>query len=48
MKTIKLTPTDFLLFKQLANQGLIMFLYKVYKGFVEVEADAKALAELGY
>jgi hypothetical protein len=45
MKTISLTPTEFVSFKQLAT-----FFFDLYVkgGFVHVTADAESLDKLGY
>lgn len=48
MKTIQLSPTEFVSFKALANQLQILFMYWVSQGVVHVEADAASLYELGY
>jgi hypothetical protein len=45
MKTVSLTPTEFVSFKQLAT-----FFFDLYVkgGFVYVTADAESLDKLGY
>jgi hypothetical protein len=45
MKTVSLTPTEFVSFKQLAT-----FFFDLYVkgGFVHVTADAESLDKLGY
>lgn len=48
MKTIQLTPKEFILFKNLANRIHLIFVYSVLRGTVHVEADALRLSELGY
>lgn len=48
MKTIQLTPKEFVLFKTLANSICLMFVYFVSQGIIHVEADALRLDELGY
>lgn len=48
MKTIQLSPKDFVLFQKLANKLELIFMYWVSGGTVHVEADALALDELGY
>lgn len=48
MKTIQLTPKEFVLFKSLANRFKLIFSYAVSGGLVHVEADASSLDELGY
>lgn len=48
MKTIQLTPKEFVNFKVLANQMRLMFVYAVSHGMIHVEADALRLDELGY
>lgn len=48
MKTIQLSPKDFVLFKTLANRIQLIFMYQVIRGEVHVEADASSLERLGY
>lgn len=48
MKTITLTPTEFYQFKELANKLRIWFTINVANGFVQVEANADVLEQLGY
>lgn len=48
MKTIQLTPKEFILFKTLANRIHLLFVYSVVHGIVYVQADALYLSELGY
>ena len=48
MKTIQLTPREFILFKTLANRIHLIFMYKVLHGVFHVKADALRLDELGY
>ena len=48
MKTIQLSPKEFLLFKTLANRIHLIFVYSVLHGIIHVEADALRLSELGY
>jgi IS30 family transposase len=49
MKTITFdTPREFALFKTLANQLHILFMYSVHHGIITVEADAYELEGLGY
>lgn len=48
MKTIQLTPKEFILFKTLANKVQLIFMYWVTQGIVHVEANASTLSELGY
>lgn len=48
MKTITLTPKEFVLFKALANRMQLIFMYYVSGGIVHVEADITSLEGLGY
>jgi hypothetical protein len=48
MKTIQLTPREFILFKTLANRIHLIFMYQVLQGIFHVKADALRLDELGY
>jgi hypothetical protein len=48
MKTITLTPTEFLTFKALANKISLFFDYYISKGRVVIDADAQLLNEIGY
>lgn len=49
MKTITFdTPREFALFKTLANQLHILFMYSVKHGVITVEANAYELEGLGY
>ncbi len=48
MKTIQLSPKEFVLFKILANKAQLIFMYWVTQGIVHVEANASTLSELGY
>jgi hypothetical protein len=48
MKTIQLTPKEFVLFTILANHAHIIFMYWISQGTVHVEADMLSLSELGY
>jgi hypothetical protein len=48
MKTITLTPKDFVLFQTLANRMELIFTYYVSGGNVHVEADITSLEGLGY
>ncbi len=45
MKKISLTPTEFCLFRQIAN---FLYTYAVSSGIILIEADAKLLENLGY
>jgi len=48
MKTIQLSPKEFVLFRILANHAQLIFMYWVSKGTVHVEAESSTLSELGY
>lgn len=48
MKTIQLDAKEYQTFKTLANKLSIMFTFFVSKGFINIEADAEALEQLGY
>jgi hypothetical protein len=48
MRTIELMPTEFVHFKQLANDIRLWFLYNISGGIVFVEADSIILESLGY
>lgn len=48
MKTIQLSPKEFINFKTLANRIHLIFVYFVSQGIIHVEADALRLDELGY
>lgn len=48
MKTIQLSPKEFILFKTLANRIQLIFVYSVLHGIIHVQADALRLDELGY
>ena len=45
MKTIQVTPTEFYLFRQLAN---FLYDFKVIDSLVHIVADEQKLAMLGY
>jgi hypothetical protein len=45
MKIIQVTPTEFYLFKELAN---FLYSFKVINSLVHIEADEQKLAMLGY
>ena len=48
MKKVELTAKEFDLFKKLANQARIMFMYYVSGGTIFVEANTTELEMLGY
>lgn len=48
MKTILLSPRDFILFKTLANRIHLIFEYQIKQSMFHVQADALRLDELGY
>jgi len=48
MKTVQLTPKEFVLFQMLANNLELIFMYYVSGGIVHIEADASSLEGLGY
>jgi hypothetical protein len=48
MKTVKMQPTAFYLFKEKANEIRLWFDYKITKGVLSVTADKIVLEKLGY
>ena len=48
MKTITLEPTEFYQFRKLAIALSLVFTCAIIKGLYNVQADIKALEEIGY
>lgn len=48
MRTITLLPTEFVHFKELANNIHLWFTYKLFNSMYFIEADDVILESLGY
>lgn len=48
MQTVQMSPTEFTVFKELANKVMEMFQYYIKRGVVYITASIEFLFSIGY